>query len=245
MRGRLALAGAYARATTLELVRYPSFSVPALAFPAALFLVFSRSSSAAPVARLAGFAAIAVLGVVFFQFGVGIASERVSTWELYLRVLPVPPRARVAGRVCSALVFATAAATVVGVVAVGTTTVALPAWRWLALGGALLAGAIPFGLLGIALGYLLRPRAALPVANLLYLPLSYAGGLWGGPGGAPGGAGRTLDLIPTHAWAATLWAAVGVGRIDGAAIGSLALWTAALAALAAWAYARDEGERFS
>jgi ABC-2 type transport system permease protein len=243
--GRLALAGAYARATTLELLRYPSFSVPALAFPATLFLVFSRASSAAPAARLAGFAAIAVLGVVFFQFGVGIAAERDSTWELYLRVLPVPAQARVAGRVCSALVFATAAATVVGVVAAGTTTVALAPWRWLALAGALLAGALPFGLLGISLGYLLRPRAALPVANLLYLPLSYAGGLWGGPSSAPGGTGRVLDLVPTHAWAATLWAAVGVGDADPAALVSLAGWTAVFGAGAAWAYARDEGERFS
>jgi ABC-2 type transport system permease protein len=242
---RLALAGTYARATTLELLRYPSFSVPALAFPATLFLVFSRASSAAPAARLAGFAAIAVLGVVFFQFGVGIAAERVSTWELYLRVLPVPARARVAGRICSALVFATAAATVVGVVAVGTTTVALAPWRWLALAGALLGGAVPFGLLGISLGYLLRPRAALPVANLLYLPLSYAGGLWGGPSSAPGGTSRALDLVPTHAWAATLWGAVGVAGVDAVALVSVAAWSVALAAVAAWAYARDEGERFS
>jgi ABC-2 type transport system permease protein len=147
-----ALVAAYARATTLELLRYPSFSVPSLAFPASLYLVFTRTSSAASAARLAGFAAIALLGVVFFQFGVGIAAERVSTWELYLRVLPVPPRARFAGRICSALVFGAAAAGAVAIVAVGTTPVSLAGWRWPLLGGALLAGAIPFGLLGIALG---------------------------------------------------------------------------------------------
>jgi ABC-2 type transport system permease protein len=83
------------------------------------------------------------------------------------------------------------------------------------------------------------------VANLLYLPLSYAGGLWGGPATAPGGSGRMLDLIPTHAWAAILWPAVGLGRVDVPAIVSLAAWTIVLATVAAWAYARDEGERFS
>jgi ABC-2 type transport system permease protein len=241
----VALVVTYARATTAELLRYPSFSVPALAFPASLFLVFSRASSAAPEARLAGFAAIALLGVVFFQFGVGIAAERVSNWELYLRVLPVPPRARFAGRICSALVFGAGAAGAVMVVAIGTTHVALAGWRWPLLAGALLAGSIPFGLLGIALGYLLRPRAALPVANLLYLPLSYAGGLWSGPASAPGGSGRLLDVVPTHAWAAVLWTVVGLGRLDLAAVASLAAWTIALGLVASRTYARDEGERFT
>jgi ABC-2 type transport system permease protein len=243
--GRLGLLAAYARASTVELLRTPSFSVPALAFPASLFLVVGRASSAVPAARLARFAAIAVLGVVFFQFGVGIAVERASTWELYLRTLPVPPRTRIAGRVCSALAFAAAAATVVALVAAGTTQLQLSAWHWLELAGVLVAGALPFGLLGIALGYVLRPRAALPVANLLYLPLAYAGGLWAGPSSAPGGGGGALDAVPTHAWATVLWASVGLGRADPLAVVSLAAWTVVLAALAARAYARDEGERFS
>ena len=35
---------------------------------------------------------------------------------------------------------------------------------------------MPFGLLGIALGYWATPRGALPLANVLYLGLAYAGG---------------------------------------------------------------------
>ena len=110
---------------------------------------------------------------------------------------------------------------------------------------ALIVGAIPFGLLGIAIGYLLRPRAALPVANLLYLPLSYVGGLWAGPGDAPGGSSSALDLVPTHAWASVLWAAVGLRPLHAADVAGLLGWGVALGVVAAWAYARDEGERFS
>jgi ABC-2 type transport system permease protein len=79
------------------------------------------------------------------------------------------------------------------------------------------------------------------VANLLYLPLSYAGGLWVGPRAAA----RALDAVPTHAWGGLLWWAVGVRGFDGLAVASLAVWGAVFAAIAVWAYQRDEGERFT
>lgn len=232
---------AHVKASSLELWRYPSFSLSALLFPPALFLAFAHAYRQPAETRMAGFAAVAILGVVFFQFGVGIASDRVSTWELYLRTLPISPRVRIAARVCSALVFAAAAAAVVIVVALGTTRAGLTPSRWAALCAVLLAGAVPFGFLGIALGYLVRPRAALPVANLLYLPLSYVGGLWAGPRDATG----AFDLVPTHAWGRLLWWAVGARGFDIVAVASLAGWGAAFGAIAVWAYQRDEGERFT
>jgi ABC-2 type transport system permease protein len=233
--------GANVRAGALELWRYPSFSISALLFPPTLFLVFAHAYRQPSETRVAGFAAVAILGVVFFQFGVGIASERVTTWELYLRTLPVAPRVRVAARVCSAVVFAAAAAGAVVLVALATARPNLSAKHWAELCVVLLLGAVPFGLLGIAIGYVTRPRAALPVANLLYLPLSYVGGLWAGPRRAP----ESLDVVPTHAWARLLWWAAGASGFDPAAAVLLAGWAVALGLVAVWAYRRDEGERFS
>jgi ABC-2 type transport system permease protein len=239
------LAAVQIRASVLELMRYPSFSLPALLFPSAIFLVLARAYDQPADTRMAGFAAVAILGVVFFQFGVGIAAERVSSWETFLRTLPVAARLRVGTRVASGLVFASAAPLVVIGVASADTPVSLEPARWPLLAAALIVGAVPFGLFGIAIGYAVRPRAALPVANLLYLPLSYAGGLWVGPGHATGSAERVLDLIPTHAWAVLLWWTVGAVGFDAAAVASLALWALAFGAVAVRAYRRDEGERFS
>jgi ABC-2 type transport system permease protein len=238
------LAAVQIRASVVELLRYPSFSLPALLFPTAIFAVFTRAYEQPADTRMAGFAAVAILGVMFFQFGVGIAAERATSWEAYLRTLPVAPRLRVVARVCAGLVFSVAAASVLIAFACATTPVSLPVSRWSTLAAALVLGAIPFGLLGIALGYLVRPKAALPVANLLYLPLSYVGGLWAGPRHATGGASAALDAVPTHAWAAALWSSVGAAGFDGVAAASLVLWTAAFGALAIWAYRRDEGERY-
>ena len=44
---------------------------------------------------------------------------------------------------------------------------------------------MPFVLLGLAIAYWTSPKTALPVANVLYMLLSYAGGLWTGPGDLP------------------------------------------------------------
>ena len=79
--------------------------------------------------------------------------------------------------------------------------VRLPPGRAVALGSALLVGCIPFALLGIAFGYWLSPRAALPVANLLYLPLAIGGFLWTRPTEAvPHGVDVSSQLLPTRNW---------------------------------------------
>ena len=104
---RLALV--HARFGTLELLRYPSFSAPTLALPAVFFVFFALPRAGGREAvLLASFAAYAVLSVAFFQFGVGIATDRARPWETYVRTLPVGAGARMAARALSAIVFAAA-----------------------------------------------------------------------------------------------------------------------------------------
>ena len=105
---------AHARAMTVELARHPAYVVPTLVFPAVFFLFFATSSSGnAPAVRMATFTGFAAIGVAFFQFGVGIAVERGSPWEAYVRTLPAGVGVRLAARILSAAVFAAAAAAVV------------------------------------------------------------------------------------------------------------------------------------
>ena len=241
---RLALV--HARAETLELARYPSFVVPTLLFPALFFLLF-----AVPGARpfqadllLASYAGFAFLGVAFFQFGVGIAAERASPWDAFVRSLPLRARTRLAGRVLSALLFATASGSVVVAVALATTPASLSAQEWIVLAWALVAGTIPFALLGIALGYLTSPKAALPIANVLYLVLAYLGSLWVRPGHLPPVVASVSPALPTRQWADVLRAAAIGDALPSTQVLALVGWTVAFGLLAAWAYRRDEGERY-
>jgi ABC-2 type transport system permease protein len=242
------LAFAHARAETRQLARYPAYSLPTVAFPAVLLLLLGRQFERGEPERLiAGFAATALLTVTFFQFGVGIATSRATPWEAFLRTLPVSPATRLVGRVLSA--FAFAVATVGAVVVVGATVydVGMPVWRWCALAVALLLGAIPFALLGIGFGYWLPPRAALPVANLLFLPLAVGGSLWVRPTDeVPREVDLGSQLLPTRSWIEVLDSiATGDSPLPLHHVAALGGWTAVFFLFGWVGYRRDEGERFT
>jgi ABC-2 type transport system permease protein len=239
------LALVHARVMTLELVRYPAFLVPTLVFPAMFFLFFAGSArGVAATLAMCSFAAFATIGVAFFQFGVGIAAERASPWEAYLRTLPAAPAVRVGSRLLSAAVFAASAAVLLVAVALVTTDAALSPARWLELAVVLVLGLVPFALFGIALGYWATPRGALPLANLIYLALAYGGGLWIRPQRLPAAVAAVSPYLPS-------------GRLQHALAGvvrgspwnvrdwlPLAAFSALAAAAAFAGYRRDEGTRF-
>lgn len=237
----------HARAATLELLRYPTFSVPTLAFPALFFLLFVAprpDTDADPTLLLASFAGFAVLGVSFFQFGVGIAAERESPWERFVRTLPARLRVRFAARVLSASLFGLASAALVAATAIATTDAALSPLRWAALLAGLALGAVPFALLGIALGYWASPRSALPTANVLYLVLAFLGALWTTPAHLPRSVESVSPLVPTRQFGNVLWAAATGHLWQPKDWALLAGWAAVFAALATWGYRRDEGRRY-
>lgn len=242
---RLALA--HARAETIALGRYPGYVLPTLALPGLLLFFLGRTFEDGEPERLyAGFAATALLTVTLFQFGVGIAVSRTTPWEAFLRTLPASAATRILGRVLSASVFA------VGTVAVVTGVAALaydatpPADRLLALTFALVLGSVPFALFGIALGYWLPPRAAVPVANLVFFPLIVSGAFWTRPSDEiPEGVDLASQLLPTRNWMEVLDAvATGDHPLPLHHIAGLALWTVAFLAFAWLGYRRDEGEHF-
>jgi ABC-2 type transport system permease protein len=235
----------HARLQVLELVRFPGFSVATLAFPALMFVLFGLPrAQGRPNILLASYAAFAVLGVGFFQFGVSGAIERATPWHAWLRTLPAPPRVRIAARAVAALVFTLASVTVVAAVAVSTTSASLSAGAWVRLTVALLAGSLPFVGLGLAIAYWTSPKSALPVANVLYMLLAYAGGLWTGPGDLPPAVRSISPYTPTRQWGDVLWPAASGVPWQASHWLLLTAYAFGFGALAAWGFARDELQQF-
>ena len=245
------LAVVYARTQTVERdeprfeLRFPGFSIATFAFPSLFFLLFGLPRvGPRPELLVVSYAAFAVIGVGFFQFGVSAAIERVTPWASFVRTLPAGPTVRIAGRMLSALTFAAVSVGILFATAEATTSFSLSAATWADLVAALIAGGVPFVALGIAIAYWTSPKSALPVANLLYMLLSYAGGLWTGPNGLPRLLSHISRFTPTRQWGEVLWP-TALGSTPRWTHGvALLAYTVAFALLATWGYRRDEGQRF-
>jgi ABC-2 type transport system permease protein len=241
---RIALA--HCKDQTLQHLRTPGYLLPTLALPGLFYFLFEGDDREVGLVThlMASYAMWAILGVAFFQFGLGIAEERTTAWERYLRTLPLSAGQRLAGRVLSAALFAAAAAAVVIVEAHLINPVSVAAHRWLPWTLALLAGGVVVALGGIAMGYWVSRRAATALAMLAWLLLAYLGGLWALPAELPSWAAEVSPYLPTRLWGEVTWAAVqGRSTSLGAWLGLLA-WAVGFAVLALWGHRRDEGTNY-
>jgi ABC-2 type transport system permease protein len=233
-----------------ELAHIPAFTVPSLGLPLVTFLVFGlpnvHGNSRAASGVFVGFGAFALLGIVMFQFGVGIAADRSSAWERFVRTLPSSGAERFCARLLVALVFGVAALVPLVIVALLVTPLHLDPAQWARVLLSLLLGAVPLGLLGIMLGYLLNERGALPVTNLVYLPLSYAGGLFSASAAdLPATARRISPWLPTRQWGDIVLDFGLGGTVPVHALLGLIGYGALFAAAAIYGYRRDEQRHYS
>ncbi|ASD63938.1 ABC transporter permease [Bdellovibrio bacteriovorus] len=195
----------------LELIRQPMYLLSTLVFPAMFFWFFGvpNAQTEAAAAMLTGsFACFGVLGVVLFQFAIGIAQEKGTAWSHYLHILPLPHVLTFLPRVLNALFVSLLSILTVILVAVITTPLKWPEIPWLHFFITLMLSSIPFALLGACLGYSASGKSVVPLANLVYLPLSFAGGLWMPPQALPKVVQEISQYLPTRFMGEVVWAAL-------------------------------------
>lgn len=198
---------AYVRLQLLELLRLPSFLIPMATFPVLFYLTVGLRSGGPPVQTLFNYAAFAMLGAAMFQFGVGIAATRNDPWNLYLLSLPASPRQRIFAQLLAGVVFAVLfASPFAGIGMLFGGFQGIPPTVLGLASAALVTGALVHGCLGLALGYWLPSRGALPIANLIYFPLSFLGALFGPVDFGPWQPLHTWS--PTGAWSDLIAAAL-------------------------------------
>ena len=238
---------AYVLADLRMLSRMPAFTVPTVLLPSLFFLMFGAQrgpqGSTAPLVATS-FATFAVFAVVFFKFGVGTAVERTAPWTRFARTLPVPTGSVLVARAFTAVAFALVAASAVFVTARLASGVTLPPIELARVFVALLGGAVPFALGGLALGYRTSPRSAVAVANVLYLTLSYAGGLWTPPNVLPAAVRAVAGFLPTYHWGRIVWTAASGLPWRGSDWFALIGWTVVFGVLALDGFRRDEDLRY-
>jgi len=222
------------------LFRQPGFWVPTVLFPAMLYAFFGANMAGAGrigAYAMASFAVYAVVGVGFYQFGVTVAQDRENPFTVWQRTLPGHAAAPWIARVTASIIFVMVAVGLVLLAAWQIAGITLDLAAYTRLAGACALASVTATLMGTALGSVASSRAAVPLSNLIFLPLSYLGGLWVPPIALPSGVNALSVWTPTRAMGEIAWAAMDGRALPGRYMLILAGWTL-LAAGVTWAAQR-------
>ncbi|MBM9465264.1 ABC transporter permease [Aeromicrobium sp. YIM 150415] len=246
----LSITRAHAKLNLLEVLREPIAIIGTTVFPslALLFFVVPQREIAderiAATGAAAQLAALGVMSVCLFTFGAGIAEDRARPFDTYVRTLAAGPFPQVIGRLRTGIILSVLGLIPICVIAFFLTEARLAPDRLLLTLGALLAGAVPMLLIGFAIGYWLRQKSAIAVAQLLFFGLAFGGGMFIPPDVFPSWLDTISGLLPSRAERDLVVWAVGSGDVAVRTVLVLIGWSVLGAAFTLWGFRRDEGRRF-
>jgi ABC-2 type transport system permease protein len=236
----------YARLEILRTFRNVRFFIFSLIFPLVMYLLFATpnrdledlggSGLSAPLYYLVGLISFGAMTAVMAG-GARISAERRAGWTRQLRLTPLSVAGYMRAKLLSGYLMALVSILVLYAAgfALG---VRIDAVRWIEMTALILVALVPFAIMGIALGHALTVESMGPALGGITALFAFLGGTWYPieDGSVLAGIARA---IPSY-WLVEA-AHVGTG---GAAWGTrgwlvIALWSAAMAVLAAQAYRRD------
>jgi len=237
----------------LKLLRLPVYSVSTIMFPVMFYVLFglllNRRHEAGGVSvaayLMASYGTFGVMGASLFGFGVGVAGERGLGWLQVKRASPMPPFAYFVAKtlVCMTFSFTIVSALLMLGVAFGGVHMAFA--QAIKLVTTLVAGASTFCAMGLVIGYFAGPTSAPAIVNLIYLPLSFASGLWIPVHMLPSFMQRSAPFLPPYHLAQLALGVVGAG--GGSAFEhwqALTGFTLIFLGIARIGFQRDEGKTY-
>ena len=205
----------------LRALRNKGFALATVGFPVMFYLLFgvaNRGQTSGPhgfyLAKylLAGYAGFGAVGASLFGIGVGLAFERTSGWLDLKRASPMPPLAYLFARCAVAVLFSLIIVTVLCALGVTAAGVHLTLPEYLRLLATAALGSAPFAALGLLFATVLPPTSAPGIVNIIYLPISYASGLWIPLSMLPRFVQGIAPWLPTFHLAQLMMHAVGYAR---------------------------------
>ncbi len=172
------------RTELLKFARMKSYALSTILYPLMFYCFFGLAmapqASTAPMARylIATYGAFAIMGSTLYAFGSGIAVERGLGWLEVKRASPMPLGAYFFAKGAVAVAFGSTVILLLFALGAAFGHVRMAPAQWVLTFIGLVAGVIPFGLLGLTIGNLAGPNSAAATVNMIYMPLAFCGGLW-------------------------------------------------------------------
>lgn len=147
---------------------------------------------------VATFGAFGVVSVVLMNPGIGVAADRERGWLRAKQVSAVPIGLTLAAKVVAALLYAAGVLLAMTATAAVTGALDAPAPALLRILAVLAAGALPFALLSLAIGFQTGSGAAAAVLNAILMPSVVLSGLWMPLKIMPAFFGDVAPFLPTY-----------------------------------------------
>jgi ABC-2 type transport system permease protein len=212
---RLRLVAVQALVELRATARSLEFVIVAVALPTLLYAMFGLPSAAPTnvlpdgthvgTMMLVSLCAYGVVSLAIFTFGEQLARERGRGWIRTMRATPLPLWSHLTAKVVVALCSAILIVASTGALALVAGNVRLDLATWLRLTATLLAGVLAFSVLGFAIAFATRPRAATAIANLLFLPLSFLSGFFVPLAELPAVLRELAVWLPTYHFGQLAW----------------------------------------
>jgi len=175
-----------ARYEFVRLSRTRSFALSVIGFPVAFYLFFGLVMNRAEhigslsVAKymLAGYGVFGMVGASLFGVGVALASELSAGWLELKRASPMPPLAYLLAKCISAMAFGVIIVSLLTLMSIGIGHVSVTLLEYARMMALTIVGVVPFACMGMALALFIPANSAPGFTNLIYLPMSFCGGLW-------------------------------------------------------------------
>ncbi len=164
-------------------LRMPDTLIATLSFPAFFYAVFALmfdfggDEFDGATYLLATLGAVGVIAPAMLGCATVLANERRSGWLELRQALPLPAGGWLLAKLTSTLMLALLALVPLILLATVFAGVRLPLTDWFGLVSTLLAGLVPFAILGLAIGRYGTERGAGALANLIFLPMIFFSGL--------------------------------------------------------------------
>jgi len=171
------------KSEVLKAMRTPQFSAPTIAFPVVFYLIFGvilagEGGEGRAIYLLATFGMFGALGPALFGFGVNVANERNNGWLDLKKISPMPISAYILAKLFMAAVFGLLVICMLTLIGTLFGGLEISFARWLLMITTQLLCAVPFALMGMAIGFRVSTEAAPAIVNILFMLMSVFGGLW-------------------------------------------------------------------
>jgi len=175
-----------ARYEFIRMLRTRSFAFSVVGFPVVFYLFFgiimNRGEHLGPISVakyiLASYAVFGMVGAALFGIGVGLAGDLAAGWLDLKRASPMPPMAYVLAKCSSAMAFGILIVSILALMGITMGHVSLSFGEYVLMIALTVVGVIPFACMGLAIGLLVPFSSAPGITNMIYLPMSFCGGLW-------------------------------------------------------------------